>query len=67
MPLYAYKCSDCEREFEKIQKMSDPNPPCPLLKEEDVDGETCGGKTERLISQGSFALKGTGWYSDSYA
>jgi len=29
MPIYEYKCSKCGHSFESMQKMSDPNPPCP--------------------------------------
>ena len=66
MPLYAYKCTACAHEFEKIQKMSDPNPQCPH-KVETPDKKTCDAETERLISQGSFQLNGSGWEADGYA
>lgn len=29
--------------------------------------EECGGSVEKLISQSSFALKGSGWYKTDYA
>ena len=42
MPTYEYRCKACEREFEYVQKMSDPD----LVK-----CEACGKDTlERLIS-----------------
>lgn len=31
MPLYEYKCEKCGHEFDRLAKMSDPNPPCPAL------------------------------------
>jgi predicted nucleic acid-binding Zn ribbon protein len=29
--------------------------------------EKCAGRVEKLISQSSFALKGSGWYQTDYA
>lgn len=58
MPIYEYKCTKCGKEFEVIQKFSDkPVKKCP----------DCSGKVEKLISQSSFVLKGTGWYQTDYA
>ncbi|MFQ5737327.1 MAG: FmdB family zinc ribbon protein, partial [Thermodesulfobacteriota bacterium] len=55
---YEYKCKDCGHEFEMIQKFSDrPVKKCP----------ECAGKVEKLISQSSFVLKGTGWYQTDFA
>jgi putative FmdB family regulatory protein len=58
MPTYEYQCHKCGRQFEYFQKISDP----PKKK-----CEECGGKLERLISGGSFILKGGGWYKDLYS
>ncbi|MBI4126349.1 MAG: zinc ribbon domain-containing protein [Deltaproteobacteria bacterium] len=58
MPMYEYECQKCHQSFEVLQKMSDePKAPCPA----------CGGEGKRLVSQTSFALKGSGWYKDGYA
>jgi len=58
MPIYEYKCTKCGHEFELIQKFSDkPAKKCP----------ECSGKVEKLISQSSFVLKGTGWYQTDFA
>jgi len=58
MPIYEYHCTACEENFEISQKMSDaPLAACP----------SCDGKVEKLISQSSFVLKGTGWYKTDYA
>ncbi len=55
--MYEYSCAKCERVFEVIQKFSDaPLSECP----------DCGGAVEKLVSQSSFALKGTGWYTTDY-
>ncbi|MFQ5328607.1 MAG: FmdB family zinc ribbon protein [Thermodesulfobacteriota bacterium] len=58
MPIYEYKCKKCGKEFEMMQKFSD----APLTK-----CIHCTGKVEKLISQSSFALKGSGWYATDYA
>ena len=58
MPIYEYRCLDCQSEHEFIQKFSDPpKTKCPK----------CGGKLEKLISNTSFVLKGSGWYVTDYA
>jgi len=58
MPMYEYRCADCGNQFELRQKFTDmPATECPA----------CGGPVEKLISQTSFALKGSGWYSEGYA
>jgi putative FmdB family regulatory protein len=56
MPIYEFKCPDCNKLEEKIQKISDPNPSCP----------TCQKTMEKLISSSAFELKGTGWYVTDY-
>lgn len=57
MPIYEYKCKECNKEFEAIQKFSDdPLTECPQ----------CKGPVEKQISQSAFHLKGGGWYSDGY-
>jgi len=56
MPLYDFKCTECEHVFEIIQKYIEPNPKC----------EECGEPTIRIISRTSFTLKGDGWYKDGY-
>lgn len=57
MPVYEYQCHDCGIVFEARQKFSD----APLTV-----CTTCGGKVEKLISLGGFALKGGGWYQSGY-
>ncbi len=58
MPIYEYKCSKCGEVFEAFQKINDN----PLNK-----CKFCSGKVERLISQSSFQLKGSGWYLTDYS
>jgi putative FmdB family regulatory protein len=57
MPIYEYECLDCGKVFEIFQKISEEP-----LKECRV----CKGRLNRLISQCSFQLKGTGWYVTDY-
>jgi putative FmdB family regulatory protein len=59
MPTYEYACASCEHRWEALQKISeDPLDSCPK----------CEAKTaKRLISGGSFILKGGGWYADAYS
>lgn len=58
MPIYEYKCKDCDHTFEKIQKMSeDPITKCPQCSEESV---------VKLISAPGFRLKGEGWYETDF-
>jgi len=58
MPLHEYRCHDCGKTFEVIQKFSDE----PL-----VQHEGCGGEVERLISTSALKFKGSGWYVNDYA
>lgn len=58
MPIYEYKCLQCNHEFEAMQKFSDdPLDTCP----------DCGGKVKKVISHSTFQLKGSGWYLTDYA
>lgn len=57
MPIYEYECSACGNMFEAFQKITeDPLDTCPA----------CNGRVNRLISQCSFQLKGSGWYVTDY-
>jgi putative FmdB family regulatory protein len=58
MPIYEYACEKCKGEFEVEQRITDdPVKSCPSCRSR---------KVKRLISQTSFVLKGSGWYSDLY-
>ena len=58
MPIYEYRCTECHRIFEDFKRhVDDANEStCPF----------CRSSTKRLISQTSFALKGSGWYATDY-
>jgi putative FmdB family regulatory protein len=58
MPLYEYQCTECGKIEEAIQKFSDT--PLTVCRH-------CSGKMNKLISQSSFHLKGTGWYVTDYS
>ena len=58
MPIYEYHCTACDENFEVSQKITDSAlSACP----------ECDGTVEKLISQSSFVLKGSGWYKTDYA
>tara|TARA_A100001011_G_scaffold252399_1_gene260596 strand:- start:7488 stop:7778 length:291 start_codon:yes stop_codon:yes gene_type:complete len=58
MPIYEYKCSKCEHQFEVIQRFSDnPVESCPECNEKQV---------KKLVSAPSFRLKGGGWYETDF-
>jgi putative FmdB family regulatory protein len=58
MPIYEYRCQNCQREIEVMQKMSD---------DALVHCDACGKDTlTKLISRSSFQLKGTGWYQTDF-
>jgi putative FmdB family regulatory protein len=57
MPTYVYRCNDCQRQIERIQKFSDdPLTTCPA----------CGGSLKRLLFPPAIIFKGSGWYSTDY-
>ncbi|HUV49437.1 MAG TPA: zinc ribbon domain-containing protein [Anaerolineae bacterium] len=58
MPVYEYECTQCGEVEEVIQKFSDKS----LTK-----CRHCAGKLQKLISQSTFHLKGTGWYVTDYS
>ena len=58
MPIYEYQCTKCGEVFEAFQKITDePLSQCRF----------CKASVEKLISQSSFQLKGSGWYLTDYA
>jgi putative FmdB family regulatory protein len=58
VPIYEYQCTKCGEVFEAFQKITDePLSQCRF----------CHANVEKLISQSSFQLKGSGWYLTDYA
>ena len=62
MPIYRYRCSDCNNEQEYILNISD--------REEFEQLITCikckSENINRVIGKTTFSLKGDGWYKDGY-
>lgn len=59
MPIYAYRCEACDHAFDRLQKLSDPDPDvCP----------SCGatGQVRRQVTAPSFRLAGSGWYETDF-
>ncbi|MDQ1120001.1 MULTISPECIES: FmdB family zinc ribbon protein [Pseudoxanthomonas] len=58
MPIYAYQCTTCGHSFDKLQKLSDPDPDtCPQ----------CGAQTvRRQVTAPAFRLAGGGWYETDF-
>ena len=58
MPIYEYRCDDCEQVFEAIQRISD----------EPLDAcRHCGGAARRIVSSPAIQFLGSGWYVTDYA
>ena len=54
MPIYTYKCNDCEHVFEVRQRMSDdPLTECP---------QCADGEVRRVINNVGIVFKGSGFY-----
>jgi putative FmdB family regulatory protein len=54
MPTYAYECSNCGEQFERVQKFTDPPVTrCPNCKK---------NKVRRILQPTPIVFKGSGWY-----
>ncbi|WP_293776237.1 FmdB family zinc ribbon protein [uncultured Oxalicibacterium sp.] len=58
MPIYAYRCVECDFAKDVLQKMSDPAlTECPA----------CGKSSfQKQLTAAGFQLKGTGWYATDF-
>ena len=58
MPIYAFACKECGHQFDRLQKLSDPDPEiCP----------SCGAAAiRRQVTAPSFRLAGSGWYETDF-
>ena len=58
MPIYAFECAACGHHFDRLQKMSDPDPTtCP----------SCGAEqVRRQLTAPQFRLAGGGWYETDF-
>jgi len=58
MPIYAFECADCGHAFDRLQRLSDPDP---------TDCPECGQpRVRRQLTAPSFRLAGAGWYETDF-
>ena len=58
MPIYAFECAECGHRFDKLQKLSDPDPTdCPACAQPQV---------RRQLTAPQFRLAGGGWYETDF-
>ncbi|GAB3097985.1 zinc ribbon domain-containing protein [Lysobacter terrae] len=58
MPIYAFECAACGHSFDRLQKMSDPDPTaCPSCD---------AGQVRRQLTAPQFRLAGGGWYETDF-
>ena len=58
MPIYAFECRQCGHDFDRLQKIADPDPTeCPA----------CGAaQVVRQLTAPAFRLSGSGWYETDF-
>ena len=59
MPIYEYKCDVCEEITEEFDKITSTT--------KTIECSLCGQPAKKIMSLGSFHLKGTVWYKDGYS
>jgi putative FmdB family regulatory protein len=58
MPIYEFECTACPAVFDRLQKLSDPDP---------TDCPECGKpQVKRRLSAPAFRLAGGGWYETDF-
>ena len=58
MPIYGFECPSCDHRFDRLQKLSDPDPTqCPACQAEGI---------RRQITAPAFRLAGSGWYETDF-
>ena len=58
MPIYAYSCRACGHQFDRLQKLSDPDP--------EVCPECGAAQVRRQVTAPVFRLVGSGWYETDF-
>lgn len=56
MPLYEYRCTQCQHRFEVYHHVGGSGGPCPV----------CGGPTKRIFSSIGLIFKGSGFHTTDY-
>ncbi|HEY0178447.1 MAG TPA: zinc ribbon domain-containing protein [Dokdonella sp.] len=58
MPIYEFECATCGHRFDRLQKLSDPDP---------TDCPDCGRSgVRRRVTAPAFRLAGSGWYETDF-
>ncbi len=58
MPIYAFQCSQCGHAFDRLQRLTDPDPEsCPACAAHAV---------QRKVTAPYFRLVGSGWYETDF-
>ena len=58
MPIYEFECNSCGARFDRLQKLSDPDP---------TDCPECGApQVKRRLTAPAFRLAGSGWYETDF-
>lgn len=58
MPIYAFQCDQCGHEFDRLQRLADPDPDtCPACATQAI---------RRKLSAPQFRLAGGGWYETDF-
>jgi putative FmdB family regulatory protein len=58
MPIYAFECTACGHDFDRLQRLSDPDPTdCPQCTQ---------GEIRRRLTAPQFRLAGGGWYETDF-
>ena len=58
MPIYEFRCTECDEISEEMLSFRD--------KTKTIKCPICNNKSDKIMSLGSFHLKGSGWYKDGY-
>ncbi len=58
MPIYEFECQSCGTRFDRLQKLSDPDPTeCPNCTKPNV---------RKCVTAPAFRLAGSGWYETDF-
>ena len=58
MPIYEFECTECGERFDRLQKLSEPDP---------ADCPSCGKpRVRRRLTAPAFRLAGSGWYETDF-
>lgn len=58
MPIYAFHCRQCGHQFDRLQRLSDPDP--------DVCPSCAAHAVQRSVTAPNFRLAGSGWYETDF-